>query len=347
MKESLLKLTIWQTKIPNVKQGLLPPSIPRPNPTVAGSHVFVSVFAPGAIVCLKRNTGEIVWRHELPSYGADSVYIAGGKLFARTPHTLYALTPDSGRELWQFCPYGTDHEWIYSNPVVSRNRVFIGDRRGILHCLDANSGKHLWAAKTNSRGANANATPLVVGGLVVTSTNARSAVAFERATGRRVWKRNVDGAAGFGLLSHRGMIVVVTDSIYLLDARSGKIQRHLKWGSESVEYVENLGRRLAAILRSASSSGSSKIAVCNVAKRTVSTVSHDVWCPVLRYSPETGIGYLSHLNGVRLLDENANTLTDIVVPHDGVGLVDVRERTIYLATSRGRVCALRHPGCDR
>jgi hypothetical protein len=55
------------------------------------------------------------------------------------------------------------------------------------------------------------------------------------------------------------------------------------------------------------------------------------------------MAYVSHLNGLRLLDANANTLTDIAVPDEGVGVVDVRDGTIYVATGRGRVFAIRHP----
>ncbi|HEV8524612.1 MAG TPA: PQQ-binding-like beta-propeller repeat protein [Terriglobales bacterium] len=343
MKESLAKLTIWRTTLPNVKHGLLPPSIPRPNPLVVDSSIFVSVFAPGAIVCLRRDTGVMQWRRDLPPLGAASAHFAGGKLFAKTSHTLYALAPESGRELWRFCPYGTTGEWIYSNPIVSRNRLFIGDRRGVLHCLDANSGKHLWSAQTNRKNADVNSTPLVLDGLVVVGTNARTAAAFDTANGRRVWKRNLNGPAVFGLLRHRDMVVVVTESIYLLSPGSGNVEKHLRWRKESVDYVENFGGRLAAVLRDRSSNGTSRISVCDVVKGAVNTVSHDVWCPTLRYVPETRMAYVSHLNGLRLLDANANTLTDIAVPDEGVGVVDVRDGTIYVATGRGRVFAIRHP----
>jgi outer membrane protein assembly factor BamB len=343
MKESLAKLTIWKAKLPNVKHGLVPPSIPRPNPLVVDSSLFVSVFAPGAIVCLSRDTGVMLWRRELPPLGADSAYFAAGKLFAKTSHTLYALEPESGRELWRFCPYGTTGEWIYSNPVVSRNRLFIGDRKGVLHCLNVNSGKQIWTVQTNRKKADVNSTPLVVNGLVIAGTNARTAVAFDAASGRQIWKRNLDGPAVFGLLRHRGMIVVVTDSIYLVSPHNGEVEQHLRWRNETVESAENFGDSLAAVMRDSSTKGTSRIFVCDVFTRAVKTVSHTVWCPTLRYVPETRMGYLSHLSGVRVLDRNANTLADLPIRDEGVGQVDVKDGVIYVATARGRVYAIRHP----
>ncbi len=346
MNQSLSKLTIWCTKLPNVKHGLLPPSVPRPNPLVVDSRVFVSVFAPGAIACLNRNTGEIEWKRKLPPFGADSVYYASGLVFARSTHTLYALAPDSGHAIWQFCPYGTHGEWIYSHPTVWRNRLFIGDRHGFLHCLDAKSGKPLWKRQTNRKHANANATPLVMNGLVVISTNAKTAIAFDAESGEPLWRRQLDGPASFGLLVHRRMPVIVADSVYLLKPCSGVVERKLKWRSESVEYVEDLGRNLAVVLRDPSDSGTTRISIFNLDNGKMKLVSHSAWCPTLRYVAETKISYLSHLRGVHLLDGNANTLAKISLPDDGVGLVDVKDEIIYLATARGRVLALRHPRSD-
>ncbi len=347
MKSSLRTLTLWKATLPNVEHGLLPPSVPRPNPLVIGSSVFISVFAPGAIVCLSRNTGETLWRRELPPLGGDSAYFAAGSLFAKTAHTLYALDPDSGRELWRFCPYGTAHEFIYSHPVVAQRRLFIGDRRGFLHCLDVNSGKQIWSEQTNSKQADVNSTPVVVNGLVVVGTNARTAVAFNVANGRRVWKRHVDGPAVFGLIRHRRLIVVSASSVYLVASTSGEVQRRLSWPNYSLEGVEDFGTRLMVLMRDHTMHGNSRIAVCDIAKQTTEMVSHKVWCPILRYVPETRIGYLSHLHGVRLLDNNANTISDLRIDEDGVGLVDVHDGAIYAATGRGRVLAIRHPLCDR
>src|SRR5512133_802799 len=118
----------------------------------------------GAIFCLSRRSGKIHWSRELPPLGSDAAHSVAGILFAKTPHTLFALDPRTGRELWRFCPYGTEHESICSSPTVWNRRLFIGDRRGFLHCLSVRTGERIWSALTNSNNADVNSTPIVVGG---------------------------------------------------------------------------------------------------------------------------------------------------------------------------------------
>ena len=92
--------------------------------------VFASVFAPGNVYALDATNGEICWRRELPYLGSSSVEVAGNRLFAQTAQTLYALEPLSGITQWEFRPYGSEGETLYSQPALDGNRLFIGDRRG-------------------------------------------------------------------------------------------------------------------------------------------------------------------------------------------------------------------------
>jgi hypothetical protein len=187
---------------------------------------------------------------------------------------------------------------------------------------------------------------VTVAGLVIVGTNARTAVAIDAVLGRPVWKRGVDGSAVFGLIRHKGAVVVVGSSIYLLSPRSGDVEQHLRWPDYpqySVEAVEDFGTKLAAIMRNPATTGKQELVMCDLAKGTRKSVWHEVWCPILRYIRDTRTGYLSHLHGVRLLDINGETVSDLRIDEDGVGLVDVHNSVIYAATGRGNVLAIRHP----
>src|ERR1700733_5190639 len=163
------ELTAWSTKLPDVTFAILPPSNSRPNPFATQDRLYASVFSPGAICALEREGGKLAWRRDMPKYSSASVQIHDRKLLAHTPTTLLALSPDSGETLWSFCPYGDEGESIYSSPSATDNCVYIGDRRGYLHCLDADSGKTIWRSLTNGAGGNVNSTPLLVQNLVVVS----------------------------------------------------------------------------------------------------------------------------------------------------------------------------------
>ena len=171
-------LTVWRTALPHVEHALLPPASDRPNPRLGHGLLFTSVFSPGCVYAMDAATGEIQWRRELPYFGGDSVELAGDLLFAKTSQNLYALEPASGSVRWEFCPYGSEGEMLYSLPRLYGKRLIIRDRQGWLHCLDADSGQTIWKRQTSD--AQVNATAIVARGLAITANNARSRLALPR-----------------------------------------------------------------------------------------------------------------------------------------------------------------------
>jgi outer membrane protein assembly factor BamB len=304
------ELTVWRTELPNVQFAVLPPGNARPNPLLADDRLFVSIFSPGAVCALDRATGRIIWRRELPKFAGASVCLNSGKLFAKCPHTLYALRPESGETLWSFCPYGPDGEWIYSSPTIYQGSLYIGDRKGFLHCLDSNTGETIWSKRTNSdENDDVNSTPVVVNGLVIVPTNAKIVVAYEAITGEDAWEQKVDGPCRLGPLQHNGLLVVVAvESVYLLDPTNGKLRQHSQWKGDSISFAESTGRDVAIALRGAPPpKGSSEIAFLNESgvHRTVSLTGY---CIHFRYSVEKELLYASHLEGVDLLSPDTGEI---------------------------------------
>lgn len=235
------ELAVWRTELPNLQFAVLPPGNTRPNPLVAADKVFVSIFSPGSVSALDRETGRIVWRRELSKFAGASVYLNAGRLFAECPHTLYSLSPDSGEILWSFSPYGAEGVWIYSSPAVNQGSLYIGDRRGFRHCLDADSGETKWKERTNAaENDDVNSTPILLNGLVIVPTNAGLVVAYEAQTGKLAWHQPVDGPSVFGPLLHKGILVVVTvESLYFLDPSSGSVRRHFQWKGDRISFAES------------------------------------------------------------------------------------------------------------
>jgi len=233
------ELTIWRTKLPHVEHAAMPPSNMRPNPLVADDKLFVSVSSPGAVCTLDRNSGKLLWRRELSDLGRASAYLYNRRLFVNSWHTLYALLPENGKVLWAFCPYGTKHETMYSSPTGYQGRTYIGDRKGLLRCLDAATGQTLWNFRTSrAQDCAVNSTPLIASGSVMVTTNAKSAIACDPATGRLNWKQRLDALSAFGPMSWRGLLVARARSVYFLDPHSGGIRRCLKLRSDSPQFVE-------------------------------------------------------------------------------------------------------------
>jgi|SRR5215472_615284 len=362
---SFRELTVWKTDLPDVKFGVLPPSNNRPNPLATHEMLYASVFAPGAICALDRDNGKLLWRKKLSKYGNASAYFHDERLFAGSPNTLFALRPDSGETIWSFCPYGNEGESIYSSPTVHEDRLYIGDRRGWLHCLDAASGKAIWKSRTNrTRNGDVNSTPVVMHGLAMVSTNARTAVAYDALSGKLAWKQQLDGPSIFGPLVHEDSVLAISNSLYVLNSRTGRVRRRLSWGELKVEQGDSTQQSIVLMFSpklSHTKLPSGKAEAEKIAARESETgrmvfiaksgmqrtKSVGVFCPCFRYAPATRLVYLSHLHGVDVFRPPTGTLLFRLQvendTHGGVASVDVREEKIYVLTGDGCLYALRHP----
>lgn len=342
------KIAAWRMRLPKVKHAVLPPFNNRPNPLVTESMVYVSIFSPGAICALDRKTGRLVWRREIPKLGGSAVHLAQGKLFAKTPNTLYALEPETGKTIWSFCPYGESGESIYSAPTIHRNHLFIGDRCGYLHCLNSQTGTTSWKKRTSrAENCDLNSTPVVAQGLVIVGTNARMAAAYDVRTGKRIWACRLDGPSTFGPLLCRGLLAVFTDSVYLVRPRDGEIVRRFTWKGERVNRAESTPRGIFAILRGNSPSDEDIKAVGLNESGIHFVQTCRVYVAFPRYAPETKLIYISHLEGIDVRHLGNGALVCRIERKnrpEGNGPVDVKRNTIYVLTSDGYVYALRHPG---
>ncbi len=233
---SLEDLLVWRYELVETASVALPPNGVNPNPLVVGDIVIASVFSPGEIVAVARETGGELWNLHLQELGSSHVSFADGVLYAKTDRTLYALKPDSGEVIWTWTPYDEEGEWVYSSPTIEGDRIFIGDRAGVLHCLSTKTGKLLWWEQTSAdENRQVNATAIVVDDVVITATNAALAIAYEVDSGREVWKRKLDSGSIFQIQRLRDNIVVQSwNSIYLLDPGTGEIRHQWSWPGRMV-----------------------------------------------------------------------------------------------------------------
>ena len=177
------------------------------SPIVCGDRVFVmgADERQGVVYCFNIDTGEQVWRREIPLVGPASPMEETGYA-APTPATdgkqVYAIfaTGDvaafdlDGTPAWQAklgeykAPYG-----YASSPVLYRNRLLVqydqqADGGSALLALDAAIGKIVWRVKRNM--GPSWSTPLVIGTrrgpqIIVCANNGVAAYAPE--DGREIW----------------------------------------------------------------------------------------------------------------------------------------------------------------
>jgi outer membrane protein assembly factor BamB len=248
---------------------------------------------------------------------------------------------------------------------VDDHRVYIGDRKGYLHCLDNDSGKIVWKRRTN-RAVNddVNSTPVLMHGLVIVSTNAKTAAAYDALSGKLAWKQELDGPSTFGPLVNQNSVLVVSDSLYLLNPRTGRVQRRFSWNGLKAQQADVTPRSmvvtfwpdLPSTMLPSGNVEAKKMAVLErkpqkmtfiAASGVERTRAFVAYSHCYRYAPNTRLLYLSHLQGVDVFRPATGTLLfRLSVSSDtcgGIAPVDVRDEKIYALTGDGRVHALRHP----
>lgn len=336
-------LTIWRVQIPRVKHAVLPSVTSRSNPLVVGRHLYVSIFSPGAVLCLDRESGSVIWRRRLVPFGGSHVLHTNSLLYAKTPHTLYCLEPDTGRLVWKFSPYGSEGETMYSAPSVKDGRVFIGDRQGYLHALDAHSGRPLWRVLT-SRATNndVNGPPLLQRDRVLVATNAGRFLSIETATGAIVWNQRVGHPCINEIAVCSDAFVVLTSvALNWVERKTGKLlaRRALprrRW----VRALASKGRSLMVALSNGTGG-------CEVLRfrgtDLLFSKQHDPittlqWVPsgLLVETRYDGIGVLSPASGERLYDVIFHEDCEVGQPAEANG-------HLYVLTAAGAIFTLRWP----
>lgn len=146
--------------------------------------------------------------------GHGGPVVAGGKafLFYRTPRkyeeTLAAYDAETGKPIWTTSYPRRKADFLYGNdprsaPTAVGGKIYTFGITSVLTCFNAADGKIDWQVdgaesyKAPSLTFGASCSPIVVGDVVIVNMGSKGAsiVAFDRNTGKEVWKKLDDGAS--------------------------------------------------------------------------------------------------------------------------------------------------------
>jgi outer membrane protein assembly factor BamB len=217
---------------------------------------------------------KIVWHKKLGT-GYGPVAVSKGKVFLFDRHEdkarLSCLKADSGALVWKF-EYSTDYrdKYGYNNgprcaPVVDKDKVYIHGAEGMLHCVNAETGKEVWKVDTKAKFGvvqnffGAAAAPVVEGDLLIMpvggsppASNARDfdqlkgngsgIVAFDKNTGNVKYKIT-DELASYSsptlatIKGRRWCFILARGGLVGFEPSSGKVDFHFPWRAEDLESV--------------------------------------------------------------------------------------------------------------
>ena len=185
----------------------------------------------GFVVALDRETGEEVWRKNVPGESLSKAAAGDGLIFVNLGSgKLLALHPDTGEERWSFeqeVPALTLRG--QSAPTVANGGVLVGLETGKLSVLISESGYSAWSAEiAAAKGASeferlvdVDTQPLISGPYAYAIAYNGNLAAVDIRSGNVVWKREY---SSYREISMDAQSIYVVDSngvVYALDKNSG------------------------------------------------------------------------------------------------------------------------------
>lgn len=187
---------------------------------------------PEAARSLPESFGLVVeWKQELGS-GYSSLVAAGDRAVTMftsgEDDVLAAFDLASGRELWRvklaekYAGHTGSDDGPVSTPTIDGDRVYALGPRGQLVAVAVDDGRELWRTQLDESSSSVpfygyTTVPVVAGDalLVLTGGEGHALTAFDRATGKALWKRHDDAVAyqtpKLARLGSRPQLVAVTN----------------------------------------------------------------------------------------------------------------------------------------
>ncbi len=183
-----------------------------------------------------RSAGDS-WAGVSKDPNTNTIYVAFNK-------RVVALDPSNGTILWEY----PDDAKFYAVPVVDNGTVFVGDYKGKLHAIDAETGASRWIYEPERRmyfnTFSPDPTDRVIGGVALDANTvyfglgSRNVVAVDRETAEEKWIFETDhGVWAMPLLipGDDGMpgtlyVVSLDQHLYAIDALTGDEQWNLNLG---------------------------------------------------------------------------------------------------------------------
>lgn len=160
-----------------------------------------------------KTAPKVLWRQPIGE-GNSSPVVADGRVFIHAKisgmdeEELSAFDAESGKKLWNIHYVRAAFKSLYGNgpratPAVFGNHIYTFGITGVLSCFDVTNGKPVWHIDTlkDFHGANLifgmSCSPLVDGDKVLVNVGVKGAsvVAFNKDSGKVLWKSQDDGAS--------------------------------------------------------------------------------------------------------------------------------------------------------
>lgn len=216
----------------------------KSSPNCFGGRIYVGSYDQN-LYCLSASTGTLIWKyatdgpvHGTPAIDKGKVYVSG------CDETFRAIDVATGKQVYSI-PLGAyagasaaiegDHayvgtfanevlgldlkqrvvQWVYKHPTrnfpfyssasVTEDRIVLGGRDKIVHCLERASGKGIWSFTTKSR---VESSPLIAANRVFIGSNDGLLYELDLASGKKLWDFTAGAPLSASPAAAQGSLVI-------------------------------------------------------------------------------------------------------------------------------------------
>ena len=221
-------------------------------PAVAYGRAYIA-SNPGVLYAVQAATGRVSWRYRSgrcaaasPAVASETVYMAflnkrrkGKDACNAAPSTpgldgeVAALDARTGKVRWRHVIGPTE-----TSPLVAGGRVYVGDWRGFVYCLEAKTGREVWRYRTGGEVKGAMA---LSGRRLYVGSYDHHMYALRAGTGKLIWRgSSQERLGGRGTFystpaaAYGRVYIGSTDGkVYSFGATSGQV----RWSQSTGGYV--------------------------------------------------------------------------------------------------------------
>ena len=139
-----------------------------------GVNPYENVLSPATVPGM-----DVDWMFFVEGGFTSSPAVAGGKVYASSSNTMYAIDAATGAQLWSATGGA-----LASSPAVTNGAVVTGAGDSDVCALDAATGAQIWSFATGDEVASS---PVVADGIVYVGSNDHNVYALDAATGAKLW----------------------------------------------------------------------------------------------------------------------------------------------------------------
>lgn len=268
-------LLVWRSPHARSQNALLSPICAMPNPILAGDFIVGVNFAPGTVTACDRSTGKQVWTKKAGKFVCYPAALTKTGVLICTTDKLQTLDIESGKTIWHKRGFET------MQPLVCGDQVFVADREGLIHCLDASTGEGIWKQRVSQRGLPW-MTPAVLDNRLITAVGNGQVKALSIETGEVCWSKKFRSAISHGADLSSGCAIVESQSkTRAISPQSGEVEWEFAFRGSEIAARCSTGLGMAYVI---------------ISKHKVAVKGS----PGMRYSPEYIVGLTNGIEQWRL-----------------------------------------------